>query len=207
MSAKEKTKLAKKAKQKSKRNSNSQSERLAARQILFCKEYLIDLNGTQAAIRAGYTERSAFVQASRMLKHDKIKKKIEELKENREKIIELDAAHVLKRLKEIDELDISEILDDAGTVKDFKSWPESWRRNAILKLKGMSGGSGWEIKVQMPDKLKNLELLGKHTSVGAFKDKIEIESTLVETKSLSDLFLKPEQLVTESTESIKNDGD
>lgn len=52
---------------------------LNPQQIKFCLEYVKDYNGTQAAIRAGYEEKSAHVQASRMLKKDKVKKFIESL--------------------------------------------------------------------------------------------------------------------------------
>ena len=45
---------------------------LKPKQIRFCHEYLIDYNGQQAAVRAGYGEKSAAVQASRLLKNDKI---------------------------------------------------------------------------------------------------------------------------------------
>jgi len=46
---------------------------LTEKQQRFCQEYLIDLNGTQAAIRAGYSKKTADMQASRMLTKDKIK--------------------------------------------------------------------------------------------------------------------------------------
>ena len=50
---------------------------LVPRQKMFCAEYLIDKNGTQAAIRAGYSKSTAAEQSSRLLRNVKIKEKIE----------------------------------------------------------------------------------------------------------------------------------
>ena len=47
----------------------------------FCTEYVKDTNGKQAAIRAGYAERSAEMQASRLLRNDKVKQRVAELRE------------------------------------------------------------------------------------------------------------------------------
>lgn len=49
------------------------------RQELFCQEYLVDYNATQAAIRAGYAEESAGVQACRLLKNDKVLSRVRAL--------------------------------------------------------------------------------------------------------------------------------
>ena len=47
----------------------------------FCTEYVKDMNGKQAAIRTGYAERSAEMQASRLLRNDKVKQRVAELRE------------------------------------------------------------------------------------------------------------------------------
>lgn len=74
---------------------------LTKKQETFAKEYLIDLNCTQAAIRAGYSEKTAYSIGSRLLKNVEILSLIEELREERAKQLNLDAYWVLKRLKEI----------------------------------------------------------------------------------------------------------
>ena len=68
---------------------------------MFCREYLIDLNGTQAAIRAGYSKKTAEATASRLLRNVNISSRVQELKEKRADELELDAYWVLKRLKDI----------------------------------------------------------------------------------------------------------
>lgn len=58
-------------------------DRLPAKQALFAREFLVDLNGTQAAIRAGFSARSAAVTASRMLKNAKVVEALSELQQAR----------------------------------------------------------------------------------------------------------------------------
>lgn len=73
------------------------------KQEKFCIEYLVDLNGTQAAIRAGYSKRSATVTAARMLTKANIQEKIRELKDAQEKRTLVTADFVITGLKTIAE--------------------------------------------------------------------------------------------------------
>ena len=58
---------------------------LEEKQKMFCKEYIIDFNGTQAAIRAGYSKKTANEQASRLLTKVNVQAYLKKLIENREK--------------------------------------------------------------------------------------------------------------------------
>ncbi|WP_369427077.1 terminase small subunit [Providencia sp. PROV236] len=148
------------------------------KQEMFCREYLIDLNATQAAIRAGYSEKTANAQSSRLLINVNIQNRIKELKTNRNERVEIDADYVLMRLVEIDQMDVLDILTENGDLKPIKDWPKSWR-TTLSGLDIMSISSGEEDteallkKIKWPDKVKNLELLGKHVKVQAFKEQIE----------------------------------
>ena len=62
---------------------------LSEMQQLFCDEYLIDLNATQAAIRAGYSEKTAYSQGQRLLKNVEIQKQIQKRKDDRSKRTEI----------------------------------------------------------------------------------------------------------------------
>ena len=55
----------------------------------FCEEYVIDCNATQAALRAGYSERSAYAQGSRLLKDDEVKERVEELRAKHSERLEI----------------------------------------------------------------------------------------------------------------------
>ena len=71
--------------------------KLTAKQQAFCEEYIVDLNATQAAVRAGYTEKSARITASKMLSNANIATYVSELKKARSKKTEIDAAWVLAK--------------------------------------------------------------------------------------------------------------
>ena len=72
--------------------------KLTAKQQRFCDEYLIDLNATQAAIRAGYSKKTANEQGARLLVNVSIQKKIFELQKEREKRTEITQDSVLREL-------------------------------------------------------------------------------------------------------------
>lgn len=147
---------------------------LTPKQQRFVEEYLIDLNATQAAIRAGYSEKTAKVIAAQNLSKLNVQEAIEEAQNKRQEQTQIDAAYVLKRLVEIDQMDVLDIMDDQMKIRPVNEWPKVWRQYVVnLENLELSDGEGCFKKIKWPDKVKNLELLGKHVSVGAFKDKIE----------------------------------
>lgn len=79
---------------------------LNAKQEMFCREYLIDLNATQAAIRAGYSVKTANRIAAKLLSKVDIQNRIAELKTKRNEEVGIDADYVLRRLVEIDQMDV-----------------------------------------------------------------------------------------------------
>ncbi|MGL4588424.1 MAG: terminase small subunit [Acinetobacter ursingii] len=161
--------------------------KLTAKQQRFVEEYLIDLNATQAAIRAGYSEKTANEIGAENLAKPSIAKAIQDALKERSERVQIDADYVLKRLVEIDQMDVLDIMDDDGNVKPLRDWPKIWRQYiSNIETISMDDGEGWLKKIKWPDKVKNLELLGKHISVGAFKDKVE-HSGKLEIESLSSL--------------------
>jgi len=148
---------------------------LTDKQEMFCREYLIDLNATQAAIRAGYSEKTANEQGAQNLAKLSIQNRISDLKLQRNEQVNIDAAYVLKRLVEIDQMDVLDILLPNGELKPIKDWPKTWRTTLSgMDITEMAGDDpGFLKKIKWPDKVKNLELLGKHISVQAFKEQID----------------------------------
>jgi len=154
---------------------------LTDKQEQFCHEYLIDLNGADAAIRAGYSAKGAKQIASENMQRPHVAARIAELKARRADRVGVDAAWVLRRLIEIDEMDVSDIMDPDGNILTVSEWPPAWRRTiSALDVTELMAGAGDERKVscllkkiKWPDKLKNLELLGRHVTVGAFKETID----------------------------------
>lgn len=89
---------------------------LTDKQDMFCREYLIDLNAKQAAIRAGYSVKTANRIAAQNLSKLDIQNRIAELKTKRNEDVGIDADYVLRRLVEIDQIDVLDILNDDGSI-------------------------------------------------------------------------------------------
>lgn len=181
---------------------------LTDKQEMFCREYLIDLNATQAAIRAGYSKNSANEQGAQNLAKLSIAQRIIELKTERNERVEIDADYVLKRLTEIDQMDVLDILTDVGDLKPVKYWPKVWRTSLsgldVMAMAGEGDTAGLLKKIKWPDKVKNLELLGKHVDVQAFKEQTKVEHGFEE--EVSDL-MKALSAGASHVSSIRNSGD
>lgn len=167
-----------------------EENKLNDRQELFCLEYMKDLNATQAAIRAGYSEKTAQQIASENLSKPVIQNRIAELLEERSNEVKVDAQYVLKRLVEIDQMDVKDILNDDGTTRPILEWPRSWRTTLsgmdIAELTNDGDVEAILKKIKWPDKVRNLELLGKHVDVSAFMDKQEINMIVNPLDSILD---------------------
>ncbi|MEQ6918010.1 terminase small subunit [Halomonas aquatica] len=163
--------------------------RLTPKQSRFVDEYLIDLNATQAAIRAGYSEKTARQVGAENLSKPDIATAIDDRVQERSERTQVDANYVLQRLVEIDQMDVIDILDDDGRLKPLRDWPRVWRTTiSALDLSELWEGHGDERqlvgllkKVKWPDKPKNLELLGKHVTVQAWKEQRELSGRLTTT--------------------------
>lgn len=156
------------------------AELKAPKREMFCREYIKDLNGTQAAIRAGYSEKTANRIASELLSKPDIQDRVAALQSVRVEEVRIDANYVLKRLIEIDEMDVADILDDGGDFLPIRKWPKVWRTTLSgLDIAIINSGDTEAIikKIKWPDKVKNLELLGKHIGVGAFTEKVDHTSS------------------------------
>ena len=132
--------------------------KLTAKQERFCEEYLIDLNGAQAAIRAGYSHNSAKEISSENLTKPNIAKRIADMKRERSKEIEINAAWVLKEAARCFAINATETINDKGE--------KSLVNGNVAK--------GF------------LELVGKHVDVKAFEEVVRAE--VKTTKSLDDLY-------------------
>ena len=155
---------------------------LTQKQRLFVDEYLIDLNATQAAIRAGYSKKTASRIGPELLGKTWVARAIEAGVKARSDRTQVNADYVLNRLVEIDQMDVIDILADDMSVKPLKDWPKVWRQYlAGFDVSELFEGRGEDRemvgflkKLKWPDKVKNLELLGKHVNVNAFRDQVDL---------------------------------
>ena len=95
---------------------------------LFCQEYLKDLNITQSAVRAGFSAVSAKQYGSKVFNRPEVQERIEFLFSARTKRVEINADYVLKRLVEIDQMDVLDIMDDEYNFRPIGEWPLIWRQ-------------------------------------------------------------------------------
>lgn len=127
----------------------------------FCEEYLIDLNATQAAIRAGYSSKTADVQSARLLVNVKVQERISLLRSKQSKRTEVTADKVIAELAAIAFADRTELakVDKNGSVKftPTDSLPDDVKKI----ISGIKEGK-FGTEVSSYDKVKALELLGKH---------------------------------------------
>ena len=177
---------------------STQFEPLSVLKEAYCQEYInCPENQTQAAINAGYSPNTAAKFASQNMRDERVQKRIAELMEQRNKRNRVSADYVLMRLVEIDQMDVLDILNDDGGMKPIAEWPKVWRTSlsamdiatikttqaSLQKENGEADLSVEDVehilkKVKWPDKVKNLELIGKHVDVNAFKERLEVSGTV-----------------------------
>ena len=139
---------------------------------LFCDEYLIDLNGTQAAIRAGYSPKTAKVIASENLTKPDVRAYIDRAMAERSKRTGVNADRVLMELAKVAFVNAADVIDaETATLRPDVTVDDTAAIQSV-KVKTF-GEDGIEREIKLADKLKALELLGKH--LGMFKDNINLE--------------------------------
>ena len=149
------------------------------KQKVFCEEYLIDLNATQAAIRAGYSVKTAYSIGEENLKKPEVQREIERLKAQRSRRTGITADRVLQELARIGFVNPMDVIDaDDATVRGSAN-VDDMAAIASVKVKvipGKFGDDGFEREVRLHDKVKALELMGKH--LGMFTDKVDLNGNV-----------------------------
>ena len=158
--------------------------KLTPKQIRFVDEYLVDLNATQAAIRAGYSTKTAHVTGPENLGKPRIAEEISRRQKDLQRRTEVTQERVVMELARVafadatDYVQVETRIINRGEVKVpielavHKETAElsADQRAAIASIK--QGANGVEIKLH--DKIKALELLGRH--IGMFNDKLEVKA-------------------------------
>ena len=152
--------------------------KLTPKQQRFVDEYLIDLNATQAALRAGYSEKTAREIGAENLTKPAIREAVDAALSNRSEKTQIDAEWVLRRLAAEAEADIADLYGDDGQLLPVKEWPKIWRQGLVagidieeIHVEGVKMG---EIKkIRVSDRVKRLELIGKHVKVNAFQEVVQ----------------------------------
>ena len=131
--------------------------KLTPKQERFVEEYLIDLNAKQAAIRAGYSAKSAHVEGSRLLTNAKVAAAISAAKQERTEATKIDAEYVLRKLHQI----IERCLQEVHPALHAKTRQPMKDKDGNTLFTFNAAGAN-----------QALALLGKHTAVAAFEDRV-----------------------------------
>ncbi|WP_051949125.1 terminase small subunit [Methylosinus sp. PW1] len=196
--------------------STNNKHELNARQRAFIEEYLIDLNATQAYIRAGYSARgnAAEVSAAKLLRHPQVSKRIEERKNELQVRTEVTQERVLKELSRLAFFDIGKAFTEEGTLRPIHEIDEDTRR-ALMGLDVLQVTEDGQLvgtmkKVKLANKIDAIDKLMKH--LGMFSPvRVKFDDPLsVLVKQVQGSSFKPtgqtqqssEQSVTASAESV-----
>ncbi len=148
----------------------------------FCREYIKDLNGTRAAIAAGYAKKSAHVTASQLLSNPKVKELLAELTKKHADKLDLSTEKVLSELSSMgfsNMLDYIKTTEEGGAYVDLSSLTQE-QAAAIQEVtvdeyvegKGKHARKVKRTKLKLVDKIRSLELLGKHLKL--FTERVEV---------------------------------
>ena len=147
---------------------------LNPKQQRFVHEYLIDLNATQAAVRAGYKAKNADVVGPRLLGHVGVAEAIASGKSKQLGTAELSAARVLEEMRRLAFSDVRSLFDAHGDLRpicELNADEAAAVASLEVIVKNAAAGDGHTDivhKVKVWDKTKALEMLGKHFNL--FKD-------------------------------------
>ncbi len=159
--------------------------KLNERQKRFCEEYVVSLNATEAAIKAGYsnkTRNAASVLGSKLLGSIHIQRYISQLQAKRQERVEITQDRVLLEIYRLAMVDVVDTIDpDTGSLKAIHDMPEPVRRAiSSIEVDEIYDGSGRDRqvightrKIKFWPKDKSLEMLGRHLRL--FIDRLEVD--------------------------------
>lgn len=151
---------------------------LTAKQLTFCQEYLLDLNATQAAVRAGYSADTANEQGSRLLANASVRDEVQRLQEIRAQRTSISADRVLRELAKIAFANPSDVISwgpDGVRLKESDGLDPDVLP-AVAEVSETQSEKSHTLRVKMHDKVGALTQLGRH--LGLFNDKLKIEHDL-----------------------------
>lgn len=161
---------------------------LTEQQEKFALEYLVDLNARQAAIRAGYSEKTAASQASRLLTNVNIQKLISEGRKKLAHKTEITVERILTEYARIAFMDIRDAYTEDGKLKPIQDMPKDVAAAISgIDFEAMFEGSGEDktrvgdlVKIRLSDKTKALDSLSRH--LGMFNDQLFVRGLIGHTR-------------------------
>jgi phage terminase small subunit len=140
--------------------------RLTVKQELFCQEYILDFNGTRAAIRAGYSKKTAAVIASENLRKPHIRQKMSEMVGVVLRELEISVKSVVNEIAAVAFVDLGELFDEKGNLKPLGELDARLRKTIQrIEVDQRPTAENQTTKVRLFDKLRALELLAKYLNL------------------------------------------
>lgn len=178
--------------------------KLTRMQERFALEYAKCLNASEAARRAGSRAERANQAGLEFLSNPDVKALVDELIAQHMEERKIDADWILDRLKQESEADVSDLYDDHGALLPVHEWPLIWRQGLVHGIETSVSEDGVAVvKVRLSDRVKRLEMLGKHIKVNAFSEKVEVDIK----SSLGERLLRAEQRLKEKTDGSDEGND
>lgn len=152
---------------------------LSEKQRQFAHEYVIDLNGTQAAIRAGYSKRGANVTGVRLLSNHRVQELVAKLMAEKRERTKIDADWLLTRLATMADVRIGDLYDPT-TGRFLEPWEMGdGAQLLVTSVKSrdeMLGGTKVAelTEVRLESRTKVLEMIGRHVKVSAFEENVNL---------------------------------
>lgn len=154
---------------------------LTAKQAAFVREYLVDLNATQAAIRAGYSKKTAYSIGQENLCKPEIQEAIQEEMKKRAERTEITADKVLKEFAKLAFFDPRKLFDDKGNPKDITEMDGDTAAaiaglDVVQDIDPDTGITSYTKKYKLASKQAALDSLGRH--LGMFLDRTEVNASV-----------------------------
>ena len=176
--------------------------KLTAKQQRFVDEYLIDLNATQAAIRAGYSTDTAMEQGYQLLQKTSVSNAISQAMAHRSRRTGITQDRVLRELAKVAFVNANDVIDtDSATVRANATEDDlACIQSVKVKTSESEMGSSSEREIKLYDKMRALEMLGKH--LGLF-DKRDHDSSNGEKNNLLEAIAATEEINTDDLPEVE----
>jgi phage terminase small subunit len=189
------------------------NQALTPKQAAFVQEYLIDLNATQSAIRAGYSAKNAHKIASQLLGKTVVARAISEAKAKRTERTEITQDRVLHELYRLCFVDIRKAFDEHGNIKPIHELDDDTAAAIAgfevqeLNVAPGSPPLGITKKFKLIEKKGSLELLMRH--MGMLNDKLKLQGDAENPVAVTTkvVIVPPKQAATVETKPLKKDGE
>lgn len=157
---------------------NKAKSSLTPKQKRFCEEYLIDVNATQAAIRAGYSEKTAYSMGQRLLKKVEVQEYIQKRMTSLEYRTGITQERVLNEIAAVafaNATDYVKVVNGRVKLTSTKDLTDEQKKGLAVIKEGRFG-----VEVKAHDKLKALQMLGDYLSLFTDKQRLALEQRKVE---------------------------